>query len=53
MRHAGVLPDVDGVLRVSVGADKLGSGRAEEKVTDLAAGVVGAEEMRVQRRVEI
>ena len=52
LRHAGVLPDVDGVLGVAVGADEFGGGRAEEQVADLAAGVVGAEEVGVQRWIE-
>jgi hypothetical protein len=51
LRHARVFPDVDGMLGVSVRAHKFGSGGAEEEIADLAAGVVGAEEVRVQRRV--
>ena len=49
LRHARVLPDVDGMLGVTVSAHKLGSGGAEEEVADLAAGVVRAEEMWIER----
>ena len=52
LRHAGVLPDIDGVLGVAVGADEFGCCRAKEEVAYLAACVVGAEEVGVQGRIE-
>lgn len=53
LRHARVFPDVDGMLGVTVSAHKFRSGGAEEKVADLAAGIVGAEEVWIQRRGEV
>ena len=45
--HAWVFPDVDGVLGVTVGGDEFGGAVGEEEVADLAAGVVGFDQVRV------
>ena len=46
--HRRILPDVDSMLAIAVRAHKFGGKMREQEVTDLAAGIMGADKVRIR-----